>query len=186
MGRKRKRDSNTNIVSRETVTRAAEIFQEHGPTIRAIINSQVTDEWDADDIYQDFFLSLVHKPIPSNIRDVRSYIYRAVKNDVIDALRRIRSYRNKIKRYADRREYNQPKLQPSDKIVTDEEIAVLYNIIEKNLRPREAQAVKCRYRNDQNIAEAAKTMGVNRRTLSRYLCVGLKKIREVIDEQYQL
>jgi hypothetical protein len=65
---------------------AAEVFGKYGDEILETICFNVDDQSMANDIFQDFFISLVRKPIPQNIKDVRGYLYKVVINDVIDFL----------------------------------------------------------------------------------------------------
>ena len=70
---------------------AAEVFGKYGDEILAVIRFNVDDQSRANDIFQDFFISLIRKPIPPHVKDVKRYIYKAVTNDVIDFSRRIRN-----------------------------------------------------------------------------------------------
>ena len=83
----------------ENVESAGRIFSEYGDFIYNVIYSQVEDEHLAKDIYQDYFLSLVSKPIPDDIKNVKAYIYRMIRNDIIDAIRRTQRYRKMIEKY---------------------------------------------------------------------------------------
>ena len=112
-------------------------------------------------------------------RNVRQYLYRTIKNDVTDAVRRRKSYNARIDRYARR----QPELvvrdYPHDILARAEETHRIFRLVEKHLPQREAEAVMQRYRYDKDSGDAAEAMGVNRRTFSRYLCMGIKKIRKL-------
>jgi len=163
----------------EPVRRAAAIFDEHGRVIRSIIRSHVNNDSEVDDIYQDFFLSLVHKPVPERIRDIKGYLYRALRNDVLDAARKANSYRGRIQRYTELRKQSRPGHTPWDTIIRDEQVEKALELIDRKLCPREAEAIVRRFGFDQTVTEAAEKMGVNKRTLSRYVCVGLKKIRRI-------
>jgi len=169
----------------EPVRRAAAIFDEHGRIIRSIIRSHVNNDAEVDDIYQDFFLSLVHKPVPERIRDTKSYLYRALRNDVLDAARKKSSYQARIQKYARFRRQQQPDHNPADTIIRDEQMQKALELIDRELRPREAEAMIRRYACDQTVTEAAEKMGVTKRTLSRYVCVGLRKIRRITRQKEQ-
>ena len=41
------------------------------------------------------------KPIPENIRNIKSYLYRAIAHDVIDSFRRVRRSETLVKNYAE-------------------------------------------------------------------------------------
>lgn len=74
-------DANTKTV--QNMKLASEIFEEHTDTIRAVIAFSVNDKSKIDDIFHDFFLSLVRRPIPRRVQNIRAYLRRAIKNDVI-------------------------------------------------------------------------------------------------------
>ena len=78
---------------------ATEVFTEHRDFIHMVIYSQVKNKSRADDIFQDFFLSLVSKPIPQNVKNIKSYLYRAISNDIVDTQRQVERYREQIKKY---------------------------------------------------------------------------------------
>lgn len=162
------------------VDRAAEIFSEYGDFIRAIIRYQVSNDAHADDLFQDFFLSLVSKPVPAGIQNVKSYLYRAIINDIVDAARRVESYKTQISKYAECLNYSINKNRPENALVKIEQINKMFRLIEGRLQRGEAQAITLRYKNNYNIKEVAKKMHVNKRTVSRYISVGLSKVRQLL------
>ncbi|MHC4792547.1 MAG: RNA polymerase sigma factor, partial [Planctomycetota bacterium] len=64
------------------VNHAAKIFSEYGDFIRGVIRYQVGNDAQADDLFQDFFLSLVSRPVPADIQNIKKYLYRAITNDI--------------------------------------------------------------------------------------------------------
>lgn len=172
------REANAEIQTK--VKLATEIFAEHGNEILAIIRFNVNDKSRADDIFQDFFLSIVYQPVPKGIKNVKGYLYRGAINDVIDAARRTKSYRARIHRYAEYRKYSIIHEDPQNIVIQAEERQKMIQLIERQLPPREAEAVIKRYGRDISISDAAREMHVNKRTFSRYLCLGLKKIRQFL------
>jgi RNA polymerase sigma factor (sigma-70 family) len=166
------------FVPSENVARAAEVFSEYGDFIRAVIRYKVKNEDWASDLFQDFFLSLVSKPIPAGVQNVRSYLYKAITNDIADGTRRVEQYKNRINKYAERLNFFINKSTPENALIEKEEIDRIFKLIEGWLRRSEAQAVSLRYRNGYNIKEVAKKMHVNNRTVSRYISTGLSKIRQ--------
>ena len=82
--------SNTNNKYRNNLDLTSKVFAEHGDFIHVVIRSQVKNEAQADDIFQDFFLSLVYNPVPKGVKNMKSYLYRAIINDVVDAVRRVK------------------------------------------------------------------------------------------------
>jgi RNA polymerase sigma factor (sigma-70 family) len=161
---------------------AAEVFDKYGDEIRSIILFNVRDEARADDIFQDFFLSIVNKPIPPDIQDIRGYLYKAITNDIVDAARKIKSHRDRIQRYADRHRYDIEQKGPQSTVMAAEEVGKMFDLIESRLPRCEAEAFSQRYEYDRDTDAAAKKMGIKKRSFARYLCVGLKKVREILRE----
>jgi hypothetical protein len=54
--------------------------------------------------------------------------------------------------------------------------------IKRHLRHHEAQAIIERYGCNHNGHDIAKTTRIKKRTLSRYVCTGLKKLRQLVQE----
>jgi len=165
------------------VARAAEIFSEYGDFIRAVIRYQVGNDSQADDLFQDFFLSLVAKPLPEGIQNVKSYLYRAITNDIVDAARRVEKYKTRMNKYAECLNYFINRNRPENALIGKEQTSKMFKLIEGRLRRSEAQAITLRYRNSYNIKEVAKTMHVNNRTVSRYISAGLSKVRQFLTEK---
>jgi len=165
---------------RSNVARAAEVFSEYGDFIRAVIHYKVKNEARAVDLFQDFFLSLVSKPVPAGVQNVRSYLYRAIINDIVDATRRVEKYKTRMNKYAECLNYSINKNTPENALIEAEETDKMFKLIEGWLRRSEAQAISLRYRDNYNIKEVAKKMHVNNRTISRYISVGLSKIRQFL------
>jgi len=162
------------------VARAAEIFSEYGDFIRAVICYRAKDDDQADDLFQDFFLSLVSRPLPADIQNVKSYLYRAITNDIIDATRRVEKYKIRMNKYAECFNYSINKNRPENALIEIEQTNKMFKLIEGRLRRSEAQAISLRYRNSYNIKEVAKKMHVNNRTVSRYISAGLSKVRQFL------
>ncbi len=162
------------------VERAAEIFSEYGDFILAIIRYQVSDDALAYDVFQDFFLSLVSRPLPAGIQNIKSYLYRAITNDIIDAVRRVEKHQAMIHKYAECLDYSINKSSPENALIEIEETNKMFKLIKGRLPCSEAQAITLRYRHNYNIKEVAKKMKVNNRTVSRYISVGLSKLRQFL------
>ncbi len=160
------------------VRAAARIFATYGAYIRAIIRFQAKNQFREDDLYQEFFLSLIRKPVPADVRNVRSYLYQAIRNDIVDSIRRQTTQQEHLEKHAQeiRISINNP--TPTDAIIFGDERISAFRYLTRQLRHREAEAVTLRYRDDCSIADIASRMGVNKRTVSRYLSAGLKRLRQ--------
>jgi len=164
----------------EKVELAAQVFSEHGPAIRAIIRRQTNNRDNEDDIYQNLYLSLVANPLPSPLTNTLAYLNTVIKNDVIDAARRRKSYQDMISRYALHHRQEEVDDTPEERIIHHEEARRIAEFVKSSLPEHEARAIVERYGCGHNTADAAKNMHVKERTVSRYLCVGLKRIRKTI------
>ncbi len=167
----------------EKVELASEIFDKYGNMIWAVIYLNLNDTSYADDIYQNFFLSLVRKPVPTYIQNIKAYLYKAVRHDILDLVKMTKNYRIRIQKYGKYHMSLIKNRKPQDILIEQEEIEKLFELIEKHLSAHENRAVTQRYRYDLNVTEAAKEMNINKRSYSRYLSVALRKTRKYLNEQ---
>ena len=119
---------------------AAEVFLDHEDFIREIICLHVHDEAQADDLFQDFFLSLISSPLPADVRNVESYLYKAIVNDIVDAAQRKRKYRNCMRSYAERSSLPRSQQTPAETVLEKDEANRVFDLIERWLPRAEAQA----------------------------------------------
>ena len=158
---------------------AASIFSEYGDFIYAVIRSKVKNDSQADDLFQDLFLSLVSRPPSGKVQNMKSYLYKAITNDLADAMRRVQKYRAQMSRYAERLTYSTSNGDPQKALIRMEETNKMFELIEGHLKQSEARAITFRYRNHHDTGEIAKIMNVDNRSISRYISVGLKKLRKL-------
>ncbi|MHC4271213.1 MAG: RNA polymerase sigma factor, partial [Planctomycetota bacterium] len=150
--------------------------------IYRIILFHIKDSSEADDIFQDLFLSFVRNPIPSDTKNVIAYIYRTITNDIFDLIRKKRNYQHRIARYAEQRKYITNTSVPEDRTIQAEEFQKLFSLIKKRLPSRQAQAIHLRYIKNCTTSEAARKMGVDEKTVSRYLWAGLKRAQKLFSQ----
>ena len=158
---------------------AEKIFEEHGDFIHSIIRFNVNNKVEAEDVFQDFFLSLISKPIPEEVQNLRGFLYRVVSDNVKDALRRTNRYQARIRRYAERHGHIIENC-PEDTVIDVEETEKMFELIQRSLPPNEARAITLRYGNNDDIVEVAEKMGIKPRSVSRYVSAGLKKLRQFV------
>ncbi len=163
----------------DAVEAAATVFREYGRFIHAVLRFQAADRFDLDDLFQEFFLTLVHKPMPPDVRNIRSFLYRAIFNYVLDLVRKQATYGRNLEKYAEAARICINN-RPSENAFLEEEGKAAVSCLVRYLQQREAQAFVLKYRDNYSIAEIAATMGVNKRTVSRYLSEGLKKLRKTL------
>ena len=130
---------------------AAEIFTKYGDFIRGVIQCKVADKGEVDDLFQNFFLSLVSRPPAPNVKNIKGYLYKAILNDIIDNSRRIERYQNRVHRYAEFLSYSTIEDNSENVLIEAEEMAKMFECIEKQLEHSEARAVILRYKNNYKI-----------------------------------
>lgn len=166
----------------ENVKQAAKIFEENSDMIRIAICSQVNDRSVIDDIFQNLFVPLVQSPVPSDIENVEGYLRRATRNDVIDAAIKRKYRRGRERRYAQMHMVRIRYDDPEDAVTMCDAIQHIFEVIEDKLPAHEARALIEKYRYNRDDGEAARIMGITRRSFSHYLCTGLKKVRQFVRE----
>ena len=162
------------------VEAAAKVFAEHGAFIRAIIRFQSDDETCVEDVYQEFFLKLIRKPLPPHLDNVRAYLYRSITHDVVDSARTRESYRHFLKKYSKKFRISINKRTLTNAFIQTEASDSLFGLLARHLPQRQSQAVTMRYRDGFSLAEIAAEMRVNPRTVSRYISSGLRRLKGVL------
>ena len=162
------------------VAAAAEVFLDHKDFIRRVICFHIHDEDQADDLFQDLFLSFISNPLPRDIQNIKSYLYKAITNDIIDAIHRREKYRNCIHEYAQRSRRPRCLTTPLEALLEKEQASRVFELVEKRLARSEGQAVYLQYRDGHNTKEIAEKMGVGIGTVRGYLAEGLSTIRRLL------
>lgn len=168
------------ILLANNLDHAENIFIEHGNFIRTAIRFHVQNEAECDDLFQEFFMSLIVNPIPEDVKNIRGFLYRAVTNRVKDTFKRVTRYRAKLCGYAEK--WQHPIVDSPETIAIErEEVEKVFELIHKHLPKKEALAVSLRYGKDGDNRKVSETMGVKAATVNRYVCLGIKKIREILN-----
>ena len=165
---------------RDNVDTTHKVFTEHGHFIRAVIGSRVRNEAQAEDIFQNLFLSLIHNPIPEHVKDVKSYLCKAIINDIVDAARKVERYQALVHRYSEQLSFSINTISPENAFNIKEETDKVFELIKGRLRRSELRAVTLRYCNSLDTNEVAARMGVKNGTVRRYISVGLAKVRKLL------
>ena len=161
---------------------AAKIIDDHGDFIKKVIRSQIQDKDKADDLFQDFFLSLISNPLPRDIQNIESYLYRAIIHDIVDTTRLTKKYQNCLYEYA--KHYDHPRSQKTpEKVVMEvEETNRVFEIVEKRLPRTESRAVRFQYRDGLDAKETAEKMSVGNKTIRGYVSEGISRIRRLLKD----
>ena len=157
-----------------------ELFCSHEAFIRQAISFHVQDEDQADDLFQDFFVSLIQNPLPRDIQDIESYLYRAITNDISDLVRRKEQYGNHLREYAGCVSRPASQKTPVEAVVEMEQLSRVFELIDKRLPRTHAQALHLHYRDGCDTKEIAREMGVDLATARGYVSKGLSRIRRLL------
>jgi RNA polymerase sigma factor (sigma-70 family) len=166
------------------VSIAAEIFIKYWDFIYAVIRYKVADKGQIDDLFQNFFISLVCSPPTPDIKNIKGYLYRAIINDIIDNARYVERYQHQICNYAERLQYSINEDNPENKLIDTDEINKMLKCIENHLQYNEAKAINLRYKDDYKLKDVASAMGVNSTAAWRYISKGLSEIRRYLGKSY--
>jgi RNA polymerase sigma factor (sigma-70 family) len=170
----------TELQLNKTDYSAAEIYKKYSKFVRGVINYRVKNEALADDIFQDFFLHLVANPLSKDIKFIEEYLFQTVMNFIVTSLRRSAEYQGRLNRYVQQRRYVNRQSAPDARIINVEEAQKMFELIELVLPNFQATAVKRRYKDECDIHEVSETMGVDIKSVSRYISAGLGRIHRVL------
>ena len=168
------------------VQRAAAIFFEHCDFIRTVIRYKIKDEGIAEDLYHNLFLSLVSRPVPAEVQDIKGYIYKAIINDITDHIRHIGRYQTSTNKYANYSNYSKLTVNnrlPEDALIEKEQTEQtnrMVELIKRRVTKKEFKAITSRYRDGLSIKETADRLGIDNHSVSRYVSTGLRKVKQFL------
>ena len=159
------------------VIAASKVFLDHIDFIRKVICFYIPDEQQADDMFQNCFVSFISHPLPGDIQNIKSYLYKAIVNDIKDNLRQKDHDKKSLYDYCrlTTRECNQE--TPDEVVIMMEEIGRIFHLIEILLPKIEAQAVYLQYQDNLNAIQIAEKMNVCPATVRGYVSKGIFKMR---------
>lgn len=156
-----------------------QIYRDHGKFIESVIRFAVKDSQESDDIYQEVFMALLKVSNPSQIKDIKDYLYILTINKVNEHAWKRHRGKQVLKGYADFLS-RLPAAASGDPVAVREEAARMLNIVENCLTKKESEAVLRRFRDTTDTDQAAKAMHISKKSFVRYVSVGVKKIRAIV------
>jgi RNA polymerase sigma factor (sigma-70 family) len=156
-----------------------QIYEEDGAFIRKVIQFHLSNSLNGDDVFQGIFLRLLEKPIPSEVVNRQSYLYRMIINNIINEVHRVEAYKKRISRYSQAQPSKARVRGPYEKTAQANEFNHIIQIIDNKLPSQIATALKLRYKKDDTNGAIAQAMSVKKETGRRYIRRGLKKLREI-------
>jgi RNA polymerase sigma factor (sigma-70 family) len=163
-----------------SVQRAAAVFFEHGDFIHTVIRHRIQDDEMVEDLFHNFFLSLVSKPVPSDVHDVKGYIYRAIINDITDHARSLERYKKISHRCSNFDKIAVNNQLSENAFIEKEQTNLMLALIRKRVTDNEYEAIASRYSDGLSIKETAARMNIKGRSVSRYISTGFRKVKEFL------
>ena len=164
------------------VATAAKIFDDYGDFIKNVISSRIQDEDQIEDMFQDFFLSLICNPLPGDIENIEASLQRAITNDVVDVIHKKMIYLSCLHEYAELCNYRTNQKNPEKVVQEAEEKNRVFELVEKQLPRTEAQAVRLRHQDGLDTKEIAEKMNVKNKTTRGYVSEGLSRICRLLKD----
>ncbi len=134
----------------------------------------------AEDLFHNLFLSLISRPVPAEVRDIKGYIYKAIINDVTDHIRHLGRYQTLTHRCADYNKLTVNNRLPEDALMEKEQTDRMIELIRKRVTKNEFEAITSRYHDGLSIKEVADRMSINNRSVSRYISTGIRKVKQFL------
>jgi len=173
-----KTESNSNPVED-----AGQIIIEYEGFIRGVIRSLNTTHISEDDLFQDFYLALIAKPLPEDVRNMKSFLYKAIVNHLSTSFKRTRLYEKKINNFKNISDFEVNKIDSTSALLIEEdEMNKMFEIIKENTPKQKYEAISLRYREGYSIKEIAEKMGIKYTSVTRYISTGLRKVRRCMSD----
>jgi len=166
---------------KENVEIAYRIFRDYGATLRSMVERYGISGEDVDDIYQNIFLSIVRHP-PSHGTSLGAYLKTVVRNHVRDYYRRMTSRHNIATKYAEFLKIICTENVHKNEFVQVDLFRKTMKLLKDALPPYMTYVIIERYIRGKNVNEIASKLGIRKRSVSRYCCVGIKRLRHLLDD----
>jgi len=163
-------------------TVAHNIVTHYGEFLRKYLKTNKPEH--AEDILQDFYLSIVIQPqaLPNFL--TKSYFKRALRNDIIDNERKKKAYKMFLYRYKHFVENTLGREQDVQKttkyIFIREDVRYIYKLAKRKLPVHLYRALVLRYRRQYSIQTISEMLNVDTNVVRVYISTALRKVREVV------
>ncbi len=159
----------------------SDIFSQHSDFIWSIIRTKVNNEDQAWELFQNLYVTLATRNLPSNIINIRSYLYRAIINQIVELARKRQRQRQLLQNVFLNLKILIKKEPPRN--VSISKVDKILEFMKEELSYNEEKAIILKYLEGYKISEIARKLDVKKSTVSSYLHSGIKKIRLLIKER---
>ena len=166
----------------ERISIANTLFSQYGTEISKMISFHIDDVYLAEDMYQNLFLSIIKYPPPEDLSDPKSYLWKAIFNNVNQMRYKQLNDDRKLVGYK-KRLFDIPHdttNDPLEILSMHESRNNLIEIIQKSLSPAEAKVVLEKLKHHTKTQEIASQLGIESRSVSHYFSTGIKKLRALL------
>jgi DNA-directed RNA polymerase specialized sigma24 family protein len=134
-----------------------------------------------EELFQDFFLFLVSKPIPDYVQNIKGYICRALTNDIHDFFGSRRVTARSAEAICGHAEICFTGEDRIADLYGSGHGGALFRLAEKRSPPYLARTFPPAFREQCNIREISARIGVPPRAVSVYLSKAVKYVRECVE-----
>jgi len=161
-------------------------YKQHEIWLRGVIRTVVGRRRLGDeDILQSFLLRLMEKPVPGAEINDRGYCYKMLKNFTIDINRKTLTYERYV-RESVRRRPRPVSYGPFREKADKEELCDIMEKAVEYLPSRVAIAVKLYLIKGYATGKIAEKMGVEKKTVIKYVSDGKKMLRVILNRAFSL
>jgi len=149
------------------------IFHKYFKFLVATAYMYLKDEQEAKDIVQDLLFEFWDKKFYLRLEgDMKGYLYRSVQNKCINYYRKKETERQKTILFVQEVQNHGEDIYQKEQNLSGLEMAM------NNLPPQRKEALKQVFIEEKKYQEAADAMGVSLNTLKTHLKIGIKNLRE--------
>lgn len=147
------------------------LYTDHHGWLCAWLKRKLSHPEDAADLAQDTFLKILVKPRPQGLREPRAYLTTIAHGLLVDRYRRRDIERAYLEAIADLPEPLVPSAEEQASVL---EALLQLDALLDRLKPKVRQAFLLAQLEGQSCPEIARTLGVSRATVERYIAQALR------------
>lgn len=166
------------------------LYNKYRNPLRYLAENMIQDEMEAQDIVQDFFISLWEKRLFTHIDPsldkgdgslIRNYLYRCIHNKCLNYLSRDKHKLNTTSLHETYTEELTPERSfTPDKMLENKELRYQINAAVTEIGPQSAKIFKLAYEHDKSRVEIAAELNISPQTARNLLSRAMKQLRNYL------
>jgi RNA polymerase sigma-19 factor, ECF subfamily len=154
-----------------------DFYQRYTPVLYPFVKSLCNDEALCEDIVQEIFIKMWdNRANAINIKQVKSYLFKAAKNRFLNELRKQKNERNLVNNNT----YNEIDTETPEIQLTFKENMRLGQEALSKLSPRKKLIVEMSTREELSLDEIASRVGISKNVVKKLLYQGLAMMRKYV------